>query len=95
MGIFKSSFFINLFCLFIIVYLIYHTLHGQYNIQNRLVYDFEKKLFEDFNYNLKQSLADVNKDIYALHYEFDDMVDEVAKRRYPILTDGEVLIKLD
>ena len=95
MGIFKSSFFINLFCLFIIVYLIYHTLHGQYNIQNRLIYDFEKKLFEDFNYNLKQSLADVNKDIYALHYEFDDMVDEVAKRRYPILTDGEVLIKLD
>ena len=75
--------------------MIYHTLHGQYNIQNRLIYDFEKKLFEDFNYNLKQSLADVNKDIYALHYEFDDMVDEVAKRRYPILTDGEVLIKLD
>lgn len=95
MGIFKSTFFINLFCLFIIVYLIYHTLHGQYNIQNRLIYDFEKKLFEDFNYNLKQSLADVNKDIYALHYEFDDMVDEITKRKMPLPVQNEILIKLD
>jgi len=75
--------------------LIYHTLHGQYNIQNRLIYDFEKKLFEDFNYNLKKSLADVNKDIYALHYEFDDMVDEITKRKMPLPLQGEVLIKLD
>jgi len=75
--------------------LIYHTLHGQYNIQNRLIYDFEKKLFEDFNYNLQKSLADVNKDIYALHYEFDDMLDEITKRKMPLPTQGEVLIKLD
>jgi len=75
--------------------LIYHTLHGQYNIQNRLIYDFEKKLFEDFNYNLKQSLADVNKDIYALHYEFDDMVDEITKRKMPLPVQNEILIKLD
>jgi hypothetical protein len=70
-------------------------LHGQYNIQNRLIYDFEKKLFEDFNYNLQKSLADVNKDIYALHYEFDDMVDEITKRKMPLPLQGEVLIKLD
>ena len=75
--------------------MIYHTLHGQYNIQNRLIYDFEKKLFEDFNYNLQKSLADVNKDIYALHYEFDDMVDEITKRKMPLPLQGEVLIKLD
>ena len=52
-------------------------------------------MFEDFNYRLKNEIITVNKDIYALHYEFDDMVDEVAKRQYPILTNGEVLIKLD
>jgi len=75
--------------------LIYHTLHGQYNIQNRLIYNFEKKLFEDFNYNLQKSLADINKDIYALHYEFDDMVDEITKRKMPLPLQGEVLIKLD
>ena len=27
-------------------------------------------MFEDFNYRLKQSLVDVNKDIFALHYQF-------------------------
>jgi len=75
--------------------LIYHTLHGQYNIQNRLIYDFEKKLFEDFNYNLQKNLSDVNKDIYTLHYEFDDMVDEITKRKMPLPLQGEVLIKLD
>ena len=52
-------------------------------------------MYEDFNYKLKQSLADVNKDIFALHYETPDMRDEVMKRQYSFPINGEVLIKLD
>ena len=95
MRIFRTGFILNLFFFFILFYLGYHLIHGQYTIQNHLIYKFEKKMFEDFNYRLKNEIITVNKDIYALHYEFDDMVDEVAKRQYPILTNGEVLIKLD
>ena len=52
-------------------------------------------MFEDFNYRLRQSLVDVNKDIIALHYQFEDMQDEITKRKMPFPADGEVLIKLD
>ena len=52
-------------------------------------------MFEDFNYRLKQSLVDVNKDIFALHYQFEDMEDEIASRKMPFPKVGEFLIKLD
>ena len=52
-------------------------------------------MFEDFNYRLKQSLVDVNKDIFALHYQFEDIRDEITKRKMPLPAQGEVLIKLD
>ena len=92
---FKSSFILNAFCLFIISYLIYHTLYGNYNLQNYFISKFETKMFEDFNYRLKQSLVDANKDIFALHYKFEDMQDETAKRKMPLPVNGEILIKLD
>ena len=95
MNFFKSSLILNAFCLFIISYLIYHTLYGNYNLQNYYISKFETKMFEDFNYRLIQSLVDVNKDIFALHYQFEDMHDEIAKRKMPLPTQGEVLIKLD
>ena len=52
-------------------------------------------MFEDFNYRLKNEIISVNKDIYALALDMDDMVDEVTKRQYPLPVEGEVLIKLD
>ena len=52
-------------------------------------------MFEDFNYRLKNEIISVNKDIYALVLNMDDMVDEVAKRQNPLPREGEVLIKLD
>ena len=52
-------------------------------------------MFEDFNYRLKNEIISVNKDIYALALDMDDMVDEVSKRQYPFPREGEVLIKLD
>lgn len=52
-------------------------------------------MFEDFNYRLKNEIVTVQKDIYALHYQMEDMMDEVTKRKYPLPLNGEVLIKLD
>jgi len=95
MGFFKSTFILNAFCLFIISYLIYHTLYGNYNLQNYYISKFETKMFEDFNYRLKQSLVDVNKDIFALHYRLEDMEDEIIKRKMPFPIKDEILIKLD
>ena len=95
MSFLKSTFILNFFCLFIFFYLIYHTLYGNYNLQNYYIIKFETKMFEDFNYRLKQSIVDVNKDIHSLIYDRADMKDEVMKRQYPFPVDGEVLIKLD
>ena len=52
-------------------------------------------MFEDFNYKLKNEIIMVNKDIYALGYNYPDMVDEVTKRKYPLPVEGETLIILD
>jgi cell division protein FtsB len=91
----KISHLYNFVFSFIIIYLIHHTLIGQYNLQNYLIIKFETKMFNDFNYRLKNEIISVNKDIYALHYDMADMNDEVMKRQYPYPVDGEVLIKLD
>lgn len=91
----KISHLYNFVFFFIIIYLIHHTLIGQYNLQNYLITKFETKMFNDFNYRLKNEIISVNKDIYALHYDMADMNDEVMKRQYPHPVDGEVLIKLD
>ena len=85
----------NLFFIFMIFYLIHHSLNGNYNIQNYLISKFEKRMFEDFNYRLKNEIISVNSDIYALFYGMKDMEDEIMKRQYPFPVDGEVLIKLD
>ena len=78
-----------------IFYLIHHSLNGNYNIQNYLISKFEKRMFEDFNYRLKNEIISVNNDIYALFYGMKDMEDEIMKRQYPFPVDGEILIKLD
>ena len=95
MKLFKSTFILNAFCLFIISYLIYHTLYGNYNLQNYYISKFETKMFQDFNYTLQQELIMVNKDIYALGYNYPDMFDEISKRKNPFPVDGEILIKID
>jgi len=94
-SIFNIGYLTNFLFLFIIVYLIYHTIHGQYNLQNYLISKFEKKMFEDFNYTLLQELIMVNKDIYALGYNYPDIVDEISKRKNPFPVEGEVVFKID
>lgn len=95
MKLLKLNTFFNLFFIFMIFYLIHHSLNGNYNIQNYLISKFEKKMFEDFNYRLKNEINSVNKDIYALALGREDMVDEITKRQYPLPAEGEILIKLD
>ena len=41
-------------------------------------------MFEDFNYRHKQSHEEVNKDIFAHHYQIEDMQDEIVKRKMPL-----------
>ena len=95
MGILRNLTLFNILFWMIIVYLGYHLLHGNYNIQNYLITKFETKMFEDFNYQLKNEIIMVNKDIYALGYNYSDMVDEVTKRKYPLPLEGETLIIID
>lgn len=95
MALLKKLSLVNIFFFMIISYLVYHSLHGNYNIQNYLITKFEKKMFEDFNYRLTNEIIMVNKDIYALGYNYPDMVDEVLKKKYPFPVEGETLIILD
>ena len=86
---------INFLFFFIIVYLIYHSVHGKYNIQNYLILKYEERMYQDFRYNLKQGIADTNMDILAIHNEKEDMLDEISKRNNPTPKDGEIVIKID
>ena len=90
-----SKILVNFFFFFILFYLIYHSLYGNYTVQSYLIDKFENKMFEDFNYKIKHDLMMVNKDIYALKYDFQDMKDEISKRKNPYPDNGEYLIKLD
>ena len=90
-----SKLLVNLFFFFILFYLIYHSLYGNYTVQSYLIDRFETKMYEDFNYKIKHDLIMVNKDIYALKYNFQDMNDEISKRKNPYPEKGEYLIKLD
>ena len=94
MKFFNSKILINLFFIFIIFYLIYHILIGKYTLQNYFINKFELKLFQDFQYNLKQNSLALEMDLEALYYRYDDFMDELSKQNeLPEL--GEIVIKLD
>jgi len=93
--IFKVSHLINFAVLFILFYLTYHTINGQYNIQNYLINKFEQRMYEDFRYKLKQDAVAVNLDILALRNGKADILDEIQKRNNPTPRDGEIVIKID
>ena len=94
MKFFSAKIFINIFFIFILFYISYHTLHGKYNIQNYLINKFELKLFQDFHYNLKQKSLAVDMDLNALRNESDDFLDELSKQ-FSDPDNGEILLKLD
>ena len=94
MRFFNSKILLNIVFVFFLFYLIYHTFNGKYNLQNYLINKFELKLFQDFQYNLKQKSLAVDMDLKALYYEKDDFLDELSKQNEPPEL-GEMVIKLD
>ena len=94
MRFFNSKILLNLFFVFLLSYLIYHTVNGKYNIQNYLINKFELKLFQDFHYNLKQKSLAIDMDLKALYYEGEDFIDEISKQ-YSDPKDSEIILKLD
>ena len=95
MNVFKFKYVLNLFFLFFLFYLIYHSLHGKYNIQNYLIHQYEERMYQDFRYNIKKDIDDINMDILALLAEDDDMLDELDKKLQPSPREGEIVIKID
>ncbi len=94
MKFFSAKILINIFFIFILFYLTYHTFNGKYNLQNYLINKFELKLFQDFHYNLKQKSLAVDMDLKALYYKKDDFLDELSKQSSEP-ENGETLLKLD
>ncbi len=94
MKLFSSKILLNLFFVFLLFYLAYHTVHGRYNIQSYLINKFEIKLFQDFHYNLKQKSMATDMDLNALYLEKSDYLNELSKR-YSDPVNGETILKLD
>ena len=94
-GIFKTKNLINFLYIFILFYLVYHTLHGKYNLQNYLIYEFEERMYQDFHYNLNKKIIAINMDLHALRENKKDFIDEINKRINPKPRQGEIVIKLD
>jgi cell division protein FtsB len=95
MKIVQSKNLVNLFFVFILIYLIYHLFNGRYTIQNYFISKFEKEMFEKLNQQLKQDISDINMDLNALYYEKDDFIDEIIKRNNFFLNETEIVLKLD
>ena len=95
MKLFRINNMLNLFFFLFVFYLIYHSFHGKYNIQNYLIHQFEERMYQDFHYNLKKEIDDINMDILALLAEDDDMLDEIDKKLRPFPREGEIVIKID
>ena len=94
-GIFKTKNLINFLYIFILFYLVYHTLHGKYNLQNYLIYEFEERMYQDFHYNLNKKIIAINMDLHALRENKKDFIDEIDKSINPNPRQGEIVIKLD
>ena len=52
-------------------------------------------MYQDFRYNIKKDIDDINMDILALLAEDDDMLDELDKKIQPSPRDGETVFKID
>ena len=74
-GLFKTKNLINIFFIFVLFYLAFHTLNGKYNLQNYLIQKFEERMYQDFHYNLKKEVMAINMDILALRQNKKDMID--------------------
>ena len=91
----KASSLINFFFIFVLIYLIYHTIYGKFNIGNYLIYQFEEKLYKKLQSNLDQKMLDINIDLHSFYSNKEDYIDEITKQNNPNIQDGETILKLD
>ena len=77
------------------IYLIYHTVYGKFNIGNYLIYQFEEKMYKKLQSNLDQKMLDINIDLHSFYSNKEDYIDEITKQNYPNIEDGETILKLD
>ena len=91
----KASSLINFFFIFVLIYLIYHTVYGKFNIGNYLIYQFEEKMYKKLQSNLDQKMLDINIDLHSFYSNKEDYIDEITKQNYPNIEDGETILKLD
>ena len=91
----KVSSLINFFFIFVLIYLIYHTVYGKFNIGNYLIYQFEEKMYKKLQSNLDQKMLDINIDLHSFYSNKEDYIDEITKQNSPNIQDGETILKLD
>ena len=91
----KASSIINFFFIFVLIYLIYHTVYGKFNIGNYLIYQFEEKMYKKLQSNLDQKMLDINIDLHSFYSNKEDYIDEITKQNNPNIQDGETILKLD
>ena len=91
----KASSLINFFFIFVLIYLIYHTVYGKFNIGNYLIYQFEEKMYKKLQSNLDQKMLDINIDLHSFYSNKEDYIDEITMQNNPNIQDGETILKLD
>lgn len=91
----KASSLINFFFIFVLIYLIYHTVYGKFNIGNYLIYQFEEKMYKKLQSNLDQKMLDINIDLHSFYSNKEDYIDEITKQNSPNIQEGETILKLD
>ena len=77
------------------IYLIYHTIYGKFNVGNYLIYQFEHKMYLRLQEKLNIEMNDLNIDLHSFYSNKDDYIDEITKQKNTNPIDGEVIIKLD
>ena len=91
----KASSLINFFFIFVLIYLIYHTVYGKFNIGNYLIYQFEEKMYKKLQSNLDQKMLDINIDLQSFYSNNEDYIDEITIQNNLNIQDGETILKLD
>ncbi len=91
----KASSLINFFFIFVLIYLVYHTVYGKFNVGNFLIYKFEEKMYKKLQSNLNQKMLDINIDLHSFYSNKEDYIDEITKQNNPNIQDGETILKLD
>ena len=77
------------------IYLIYHTIYGKFNVGNYLIYKYESKMYDHLSSELHQNMIDLNVDLHSFYSNTEDSIDEISKQKNLTPQHGEVIIKLD